>query len=130
MELYLGNGESNYEVLYIDKFSDMVEAEVVRASIQRYFGLDANQSLRLFCGRPVVVKKNVSRDVAEHLSNTIRGIGGVCWVQEISLSGTHMERRQHPRRQSRDRRHSVRSSAIIPDRRANCGRRSTDMQRQ
>lgn len=117
---------SQYEVVYIDKFTDMVEAAIVKDNLQKTFGLKPDHLQKLASGKPVVIKKQVNFDEANRYKAAVDSAGGVAWVQELGPDGEHVERRQSGRRQLKDRRAVFRASAILPDRRQNCGRRSTD----
>ena len=120
---------SSYEVVYIDKFTDMVEAGIVRDNLQKTFGLKPKHIVALSSGRPVVIKKRINFDEALRYKAAVDSAGGVAWVQELGSDGTHIERRQTGRRQLKDRRAVFRASSILPDRRQSCGRRSTDRSR-
>lgn len=119
-------GLKAYEVVYIDKFSDMASAELARENLKRTFGLNDHMLSTLSCGMPIVVKKGVSLDEAQKFEGAIKDSGGVCWIQEMSPDGNFHERRHEMRRQSLDRRGNFRGSSILPDRRYGIGRRSLD----
>lgn len=121
--------ESLYEVIYIDKFFDIAEAEIVRQGLQKHFHLDEKTIEYMSTGKPVVIKKNVDRNAAERLKSVVDTIGGTCWVQEVSLSRHVRERRLRQRRQLISRRKNIRASSILPDRRIK-GRRSDDVTRR
>lgn len=116
----------HYEVVYIDKFSDVVQAEMARNMLQQRFHLDDASLEKLSCGLPVVVKRLVPLVDAKKFESAIKEAGGTCWVQEIASDGLHAERREILRRQELDRRGTYRGSSILPDRRQSCGRRSSD----
>ncbi|NIB43279.1 hypothetical protein HBA55_26970 [Pseudomaricurvus alkylphenolicus] len=115
-----------YEVVYIDKFEDITEATVARESLKSRFGLNDHMLSTLSSGVPVVVKKNVDLEEARRFEQAIKDSGGVCWVQEMAPDGRFHERRLEQRRKQQDRRHQVRGSAIVPDRRSGKGRRTLD----
>lgn len=119
-------GHKAYEVVYIDKFSDMASAELARENLRRTFGLNDHMLSALSCGMPIVVKKGISLDEAQKFEHAIKGSGGVCWIQEMSPDGSFHERRHEARRHTLDRRGSFRGSSILPDRRYGMGRRSAD----
>lgn len=116
----------HYEVVYIDKFSDIAQAEMARDLLRQKFHLDDSSLEKLSCGQPVVVKRMVPLGDAQRFESAIKEAGGTCWVQEIPSDGSHVERRELLRRQKIDRRGSYRGSSILPDRRQTCGRRSAD----
>ncbi len=115
-----------YEVLYIDKFTDVAVAEYAKENIRKLFHLDQQHMDRLSTGEPVVIKKHVNQQQAEKYKQAIAKAGGVAWAQCLDENGQHRERRQSSRRRLLDRRGSYRASSIQPDRRESCGRRSTD----
>ena len=116
----------HYEVVYIDKFSDVVQAEMTHDMLQQRFHLDDASLEKLSCGQPVVVKRLVPLGDAKRFESAIKEAGGTCWVQKIESDGLHAERRELCRRQKLDRRGTYRGSSILPDRRQSCGRRSSD----
>lgn len=118
-----------YEVVYIDKFSDMNSAELARENLRRRFGLNDQMISTLSCGVPIVVKKDISLEEAQKFENAIKDSGGVCWIQEMAPDGAFHERRHSSRRTILDRRESFRGSSILPDRRYGMGRRSEDDKR-
>lgn len=118
--------EKLYEVVYIDKFEDLLAAELFRDQVRKRFRLDPSQLGKLSTGLPVVVKKRVNFTVAESYRTAIKKAGGVCWVQELGPNGEHYERRQGERRKSSHRRSAFRASSRFPDRRQTRGRRYTD----
>jgi hypothetical protein len=118
--------DSRYEVVYIDKFTDIVEAEIARKQLQQRFHMTDSVMASLSCGKPVVIKKGVELDEAERYEKAIKDSGGVCWIQKMAPDGVHRERRHDERRVNLDRRSEYRGSSIQPDRRTNCGRRSGD----
>ena len=118
--------EKLYEVVYIDKFDDLLAAELFRDQVRKRFKLDTEQLTRLSTGLPVVVKKKISYQEAVVYHAAIKKAGGVCWIQELGSNGRHFERRQSERRKSVHRRAAFRASSKLPDRRRSRGRRSTD----
>lgn len=119
-------GEVLYEVVYVDKFDDLLAAELFRDQVRKRFKLDANYLARLSTGLPVVVKKRISLDEAQRYHAAIRKAGGICWIQELDPKGRHFERRKSQRRAPAERRGAYRASSIFPDRRRNKGRRTDD----
>ena len=118
--------EAQYAVLYIDKFTDSAKAQYTRENLRETFHLADKHLDRLASGEPVVIKKLVSYDEALRYREAVVVAGGVAWVQALDPDGIHRERRQDKRRQLVDRRAHYRASSIQPDRRQDCGRRSSD----
>ncbi|MGI1677393.1 MAG: hypothetical protein K6L75_01555 [Cellvibrionaceae bacterium] len=117
---------NQYEVVYLDKFTDPMEAKSALKKLQETFGLAESHIEKLSSGEPVVIKKKVDLEEATLYQEAVARAGGVAWVQEIGTDGFHEERRKGPRRVTLDRRTVYRASSILPDRRGSCGRRSTD----
>jgi hypothetical protein len=118
--------EKLYEVVYVDKFDDLLAAELFRDQVRKRFRLDTDKLSRLSTGLPVVVKKRIQYDEAQRYHAAIRKAGGICWVQELGPNGEHFERRENQRRRPRERRGAYRASSLFPDRRGRDGRRTTD----
>lgn len=119
-------GIKQFEVVYIDKFEDLLSADLFRDQVRKRFGLRTQEIARMSSGLPVVVKKNLDFEKANLYRSAIRSAGGICWVQEHGPSGKHSERRLDKRRDILDRRTCFRASSTFPDRRRSCGRRGVD----
>lgn len=115
-----------YEVVYIDKFTDALEAELARLSLRERFNLSDRKLELMSCGSPVVVKKGVTYAEACVFEDAIKQSGGTCWIQESSPDGLYHDRRDESRRERLDRRDNYRTSAIESDRRMGIGRRDQD----
>lgn len=82
---------------------------------------------RLFSGRAVVIKEGINASTAEAYVNAIAKAGGEAHIKPKSeLPDGVDERRFTLRRKQGDRRASRRTSAILPDRRKDRGRRNSD----
>lgn len=117
---------ARYEVVYIDKFTDMAEAEVARRELQKRFKMSDEILECLSQGKPVVIKKGLPFSEAERYERAVKDSGCLCWIQKMTLDNEHHERRLNNRRCNVERRKERRYSAIQPDRRMNRGRRSGD----
>lgn len=117
---------ATYEVVYIDKFKGLPSAGLLRERIGKAFGLSEKNLARISSGTPVVIKKRVGLEEAKKYQQAIRDLAGVCWIQSLDAEGGHRDRRQQNRRAVLDRRSDYRGSSILPDRRSDCGRRSSD----
>ncbi|WP_439134132.1 hypothetical protein [Pseudomaricurvus sp.] len=115
-----------YEVVYIDKFTDSIEADLARVSLKERFQLSKRKLDIMSKGTPIVVKKGVSYEEAVKLEDAIKRSGGVCWIQETAPDGLYHDRRSDKRREVMDRRDHYRGSSILPDRRMGIGRRTAD----
>ena len=117
---------TQYEVLYLDRFSDPMLAERFHTDIQQRFHLSKQALQILSSGRPIRLKRDLSSFEANKLESLIKSMGGLCWTQETLRGCPHYERRQSDRRKRLDRRSLSRGSSIQPDRRQNVGRRFDD----
>ena len=115
-----------YEVVYIDKFTDELEAQLVRLSLKERFHLSDRKLDIMSTGTPVVVKKGVTYQAACLFEDAIKKSGGVCWIQECAPDGLYHERRDDSRREAMDRRDRYRDASIQSDRRMGIGRRGED----
>lgn len=115
-----------YDVIYIDKFTDVIAARLFRTFAKTRFNLTDAQLDKLSTGRPVVVKKRISRTIAKQYHRAFLKMGGVCWIQPSQHADQHFERRLITRRQPLDRREAYRPSTAFRNRRRNKGRRNTD----
>ena len=118
--------EQLYDVVYIDKFTDVIAARLFRTFAKTRFNLSNAQLDRLSTGKPVVVKKRISRDLAKKYHRAFLQVGGVCWIQPSSESGDRWERRAIARRKPTDRRETYRPSTAYRNRRRSKGRRNSD----
>lgn len=122
----MGQEAADYAVIFIDKFEQGPVAKLMRDGLRKRFRLSQATLAHLCSGRPVVVKKGLRLDDARRYRAAIQSVGGVCWIQATDADGRLRERRRSERRQLPDRRDTYRGSSIQPDRRAACGRRSSD----
>lgn len=109
------------------------DPDEVKANMAILFRLNPNnqqhaQKLKLlFSGRPMVIKKGISESTAQTYVDAISKAGGEVRIKAENEIPTDVdERRFTLRRKQGDRRASRRTSAILPDRRHNKGRRDND----
>lgn len=117
----------DFEVLYIDKFSDVQQSQAVLKEMANLFHLKPQACERLSCGEPVVVKQHIDRDTAEKIRRAIVASGGTCWIQQQPDNSHMTERRCNDRRSLNNRRATRRDNAIQPDRRVNGDRRQKNI---
>jgi len=116
-----------FRVIFNGKITPEGDPAQVQASLAKLFNLEPtipqdNEKLRrLFSGKTVIVKDQISLEEAEQYRCAIKGAGALCEIKPLS------ERRKAPRRVLGDRRTLKRTSSIQPDRRQNSGRRNTDL---
>jgi len=113
------------------------DPDKVKANMIGLFKMEPNNQQhakkieRLFSGRTVVIKEGLkeglSASTAEAYVNAIAKVGGEAHIkQKNELPEGVDERRFTLRRKQGDRRARRRTSAILPDRRQNRGRRNSD----
>lgn len=121
-----------YRVLFRGETQPGVAADQLKQGMAQLFKLDSKQAAhqttltKLFCGRNVVIKDQLSEAEARGYQQAIAQIGGCC---EIEVS-PESEERKDQRRKIGDRRAVRRTSAILPDRRKNKGRRESDQPKE
>ncbi len=115
-----------YDVVYIDRFTDVIAARLFRTFAKTRFKLTNTQLDQLSSGAPIVVKKRISRDLAKEYHRAFIKMGGVCWIQPSQETGHYLERRALSRRKPLDRRETYRPSTAFRNRRRNKGRRIVD----
>lgn len=117
-----------YRVIFCGEIAADADPKQVKIGMAKLFRLDPAQPehltklKRMFSGRTIVIKDNLAMADAEKYRSAIEQVGG---ISHIELTPAE-ERRKEQRRKIPDRREVRRSSAILPDRRKNSGRRSTD----
>ena len=70
--------ESLYEVAFSGQIQDGAELDAVKASIARMFKADEATMAKLFSGRRVVIRKNLSAEAADKYSMAFTKAGAIC----------------------------------------------------
>lgn len=124
----------DFRVTFNGKVIKGWDPEQVKASMLTLFKLDQQnkqhlQKLdKLFSGRTVIIKNNISATTAQAYVDVIAKVGGDARAKKNSEPPKNLpERRMISRRKRSDRRHTVRLSIIMPNRRRNRGRRYDDL---
>lgn len=110
--------EARYAVCYIDKFVDPVQSQWLTSSMSQWLGLQTQHRLKLSSGKPVLIQSSLSILEASRIKQSIRKLGGSCWIQVLDEKGCVPERRQSDRRTGGERRALARLSSAS-DRRSN-----------
>lgn len=110
--------EPRYAVCYIDKFIDPVQSQWVTSSMSQWLGLQTQHRLKLSSGEPVLIQSSLPILEASRIKQSIRKLGGSCWIQALDDKGCVPERRQSDRRTGGERRSLARLSNSS-DRRSN-----------
>ena len=130
--------EQLFRVIFSGKLKAGTRPEEVRTKLTELFNLKPYDNrhreklIRLFSGRPVVIKQGISQSRAQRYVEAIGRCGGVCSIEQLpgakpaDSAPNGIERRKHNRRIRADRRAVQRNNAIVPDRRHGVGRRLTD----
>lgn len=113
----MGAKEARYAVCYIDKFVDPVQSQWLTSSMSQWLGLQTQHRLKLSSGKPVLIQSSLSILDASRIKQSIRKLGGSCWIQALDDKGCVPERRQNDRRTGGERRSLARLS-ISNDRRS------------
>jgi len=106
--------------------TDEYDLETTRQRFQKVFGLDQSQLDKLFSGKDLLIKKDLSESDAMQFAMKIADTGCECVIEQILAEGEENleENREAYDRRIRHRR-DARPGAIIPDRRRSI-RRSND----
>ena len=76
--------EGNYQVIFSGNIIDGAELDMVKRNVARVFKLDAEQVEKLFCGRRLILKKQIDQDTAEKYQAMMQRAGAICEVQNIA----------------------------------------------
>lgn len=95
-------------------------SNAVKRGMAELFKIDPASLDRLFCGRPVVVKRNLDPEAALVYLNAFTQAGGVARMEfmPVARAGSSIaERRNAERRDAPKRRQRLRDEAFVADRR-------------
>jgi len=76
--------ESLYEVTFSGKIQEGAELDTVKASIGKLFKADEATIARLFSGKRIVIKKNLSAEAADKYSMAFTKAGAICELSPMS----------------------------------------------
>jgi len=117
-----------YRVIFKGELASEADPNQVKIGMAKLFTLNPARPdhlaklRRMFSGRNIVIKDNLTKAEAEKYQQAISLVGG---VSQIELTPEADQRKDQRRKQS-ERRAVRRTSSILPDRRKNTGRRQTD----
>lgn len=111
-----------FRVVFSGEVEEGRDAEAVKRTLREKFKLTPAVIERLMAGRPIVVKNNVTSEVARRYKFKIEMMGGTCYVEPVPAASDtdekgYIERRKTERRSGQERRSVKRVNSIQPDRR-------------
>ena len=77
------NSPARYEIIFSGEIAYKKRLADVKQQMATMFQLDRGKLAALFTGRPVVVKKNLTKDMAEKYKLAIIKAGGISRVEEM-----------------------------------------------
>lgn len=126
--------EDGFRVTFHGEVIEGFDPDEVKANMAQIFKLDLSnqehvQKLdKLFSGRTVIIKADLSVKTAQIYVDAIAKAGGIASIHPSDVPPPGIrERRSSQRRLQGDRRRSPRLSSILPDRRKARGRRRMDL---
>jgi hypothetical protein len=76
--------EGNYQVVFSGRIIDGAELDMVKRNVARVFNLDAERVEKLFCGRRLILKKQIDQVTAEKYQSTMQRAGAVCEIVDTT----------------------------------------------
>lgn len=76
--------EGSYQVIFSGRLIDGAELDMVKRNVARLFNLDAERVEKLFCGRRLILKKQIDQATAEKYQATMQRAGALCEVEETA----------------------------------------------
>jgi hypothetical protein len=120
-----------YMVLFIGEARHGMTAERLKHNLAVRFRVRRERIERLFDGRPQIIKRDISKALAQTYCDAVKAEGGVSWIEPVpAYYGKYVDRRKNTRnRRSRSDENERRSgprSRMGADRRCVAGRRYHD----
>ncbi|MDH5484365.1 MAG: hypothetical protein OEY43_03935 [Gammaproteobacteria bacterium] len=78
-------GEDTFEVAFSGEMLDGTDPEQVKANVARIFKADAAKLEHLFSGKRVVIKKNISEEMATKYQLALKNAGAICEVKDLAV---------------------------------------------
>ena len=76
--------EGSYQVIFSGRIIDGAELDMVKHNVARVFNLDAERVEKLFCGRRLILKKQIDQATAEKYQTTMQRAGALCEVENTA----------------------------------------------
>lgn len=110
--------ERQYQILFDATMTGEYSLETTRQRFEKVFGLNKPALEKLFSGKEILIKKNLSEGDALQFATKILDTGCECVIERMLLEGEEKlkENRESGERRMRFRRHA-RPGAFVPDRR-------------
>lgn len=107
--------ESLYQVIFNATMTGEFGPDTTKQRFEKLFGLDQAALKKLFSGRDLVIKKNLSEEAAMKFALKVAEAGCECVIESMP-GGPPEQRKKSGDRRKRYRR-DARPSSIVPDRR-------------
>jgi len=75
--------EKRYKIIYKGKIAQGQQIEQVKLSLASLLNLSHEKTEQLFCGKPIIVAKNVNYDTAMKYKQTFDTAGAICSVEKF-----------------------------------------------
>jgi hypothetical protein len=76
--------EGSYQVIFSGHIVDGAELDMVKQNVARVFNLDAERVEKLFCGRRLILKKQIDQATAEKYQTTMQRAGALCEIENTA----------------------------------------------
>jgi hypothetical protein len=76
--------EGSYQVVFSGRIIDGAELDMVKHNVARVFNIDAERVEKLFCGRRLILKKQIDQATAEKYQITMQRAGALCEIENTA----------------------------------------------
>ncbi|NNG14163.1 MAG: hypothetical protein HKM22_03300, partial [Gammaproteobacteria bacterium] len=83
--------EGSYQVVFSGRIIDGAELDMVKHNVARVFNLDAERVEKLFCGRRLILKKQIDQATAEKYQTTMQRAGALCEIENTAQASPTAE---------------------------------------
>ena len=118
----------SYQIVFTGELVNGHDSDAVKSRLAEMFKLDPESIDRIFCGKPVVVKRSLDPEAALVYLNAFTRAGAVARMEFMPAARAESsiaERRKGERRGTSDRRNRLRDESLMPDRRSGEDRRQS-----
>lgn len=118
-----------YQIVFTGEIVKDYDVDIVKRNLAELFKADILAINRIFCGQPVVVKRNLDPEGALVYLSAITQAGAVARMEFMSVAqggNIATEHRKVTRREAAKRRKRLRDETFVPDRRESQDRRHPD----
>jgi len=78
--------QGTFQVIFSGAIVEHADPEMVKANVGRVFSLDADKVEKLFCGRQLVLKKDIDQSTAERYKLTMQRAGALCEIEDTAVA--------------------------------------------